>query len=224
MMINKIVGVVSLALVGSIAHAKTLDTQETPSQAISQTTSGQPVQKVSGIYLGAGLGNTWFESDDLDISYDDVKDDIDGNALKIIAGYQFNRVFALEAQYTQYGDYYALSPKSFSLAANLGYTFNNGLRPFGVIGLTDTDLDMSGDYSDGQNRIHVDAKAIGMRLGLGVEYAPVQLKGFSARVGYEADLNTVEFDYLEFSNSYRTYTNSYEYTLGSFYAAASYKF
>jgi opacity protein-like surface antigen len=215
MMINKIAGIASLALIGSIAHAKTLDIQETAPQAtVTETAAIKPAQKVSGFYLGMGVGNTEYDVDGRDTSGIEHDD----NTLKIIAGYQFNRVFALEAQHTQYGDLSgggeSFTPTSFSVAANLGYTFSNGLRPFGVIGLANVDLGLpENDF--------VDAEGVGVHYGFGVEFAPVQLKGFSARLGYETDLSAIEI-----TEQYRFgyITETYNYTLGSFYVAASYKF
>jgi opacity protein-like surface antigen len=215
MMINKIAGIASLALIGSIAHAKTLDTQETAPQAtVTETATIKPTQKVSGLYFGMGVGTTRFDGDDFGISNDVINDNIDGNALKILVGYQFNRVFALEAQHTQYGDIYSSSPTSLSFSANLGYTFKNGLRPFGVIGLASVDLDLPSD--------EVDSKGVGVHYGVGVEYAPVQLKGFSARLGYETDFSAIENE--EHYGSYGYSSDIQNYTLGSFYVAASYKF
>jgi hypothetical protein len=40
------------------------------------------------------------------------------------------------------------SPTSFSVAANAGYSFNNGWRAFGILGLSSVDLDTSFSYLD----------------------------------------------------------------------------
>ncbi|WP_443088576.1 outer membrane beta-barrel protein [Vibrio sp. T11.5] len=93
----------------------------------------------SGFYLGAGVGTTDFDDDGyfsdttLPISTDSE------HSYKIIAGYQFNRVVSLETQFTRYGDtnvkvhtpYDTISGKiehkSYTVAANLGYTFDSGV-------------------------------------------------------------------------------------------------
>ncbi|CAK3712131.1 exported hypothetical protein [Vibrio crassostreae] len=108
----------------------------------------------SGFYLGGAIGTTGIDDGGL---YNDslvpITVDADDETFKIIAGYQFNRIVALEAQYTNYGDVvaknalnqstYTWSPTAFSISANLGYTFENGIRPFGIIGLSTIDLDQS---------------------------------------------------------------------------------
>ncbi|MGC3836037.1 outer membrane beta-barrel protein [Moritella viscosa] len=97
------------------------------------TTHVQANQDVSGFYIGGGLGSTFSDSDSSSF-YSDTH----GSTLKLIGGYQFNRIVAIETQYTKYGDVtplrnendYKWAPSTISLAANLGYTFQNGLRPY----------------------------------------------------------------------------------------------
>ena len=55
-------------------------------------------------------------------------------------------------------------------------------------------------------------------LGLGLEYTPAMLKGFSARLGYGADLFGIEGHEGNVHNAVS------KYTFGSAYIAASYKF
>ncbi len=110
---------------------------------------------VSGFYLGAGVGSTDFDDAGFmnDVSHQlalqsgrsvPLTSDTDGSAYKLIAGYQINRIIAIEAQYTKYADTdvkvhnisaLKLSHDTFTVAANVGYTFNNGLRPFATLGL-----------------------------------------------------------------------------------------
>ncbi len=178
--------------------------------AIVLTANVQASEDVSGFYLGAGAGNTDARAEQ---SSNSVSIPTDGKTLKLIGGYQFNRIVAIEAQYTSYGDLTdgtstaKLSPKAISLAANLGYTFENGLRPFGIIGLSSLDLDANVTTNE-------DESYVALRFGAGLEYTPAALSGVSFRAGYEADSFTIE-------NSSSSDVNS---LISSVYVAASYKF
>jgi len=189
--------------------------------ALALTASVQANQDVSGFYIGGGVGSTTVDLDRTGAIYDE---DTDGTTLKFIGGYQFNRIVAIEAQYTKYGEItpnktlkldgklYTWDATTFSVSANLGYTFQNGLRPFGIIGLSSLDLGQS-------TKVLKDDDATAIHLGLGLEYTPAALSGVSFRVGYEADAFAME----EFDNK----TNRYEDTdvlIGSAYVAATYKF
>jgi len=206
---NKTIGLMALILASSAAHAKSVTTENSPTQQPAPVVV-ETEQRLKGFYLGAGVGSSTFESHD----YDSPSVYEDGKTLKLIAGYQFSRVFALEGQYTQYGDVksnitnYSWSPSAISITANLGYTFRNGLRPFGVIGISSIDLEQS-------HRTSSDDKQAAVRYGFGLEYAPAALAGLIARVGYEADSFNIDDDY---------YAESDGYTLGSLYASVAYKF
>jgi len=181
--------------------------------AIALTTSVQANQDVSGFYLGGGAGNTDARAE---VNSDSVSIPTDGTTLKLIGGYQFNRIVAIEAQFTSYGDIkfapnYKWSPKSISLAANLGYTFENGLRPFGVIGLS--------ALKTGESiSTNLDDDYAALRFGAGLEYTPAALGGVSFRAGYEADAFTVS------SSSSSLSSDDANALVSSVYFAASYKF
>jgi len=184
--------------------------------ALALTASVQANQDVSGFYIGGGAGSTNVNLDETGAIYDE---DTDGTTLKFIGGYQFNRIVAIEAQYTQYGEVtpdkgykvngklYTWDATSFSVSANLGYTFQNGLRPFGIIGLSSLDLGES-------SKTFKDDRATALHLGLGLEYTPAALSGVSVRVGYEADSFTID-------NGRSADT---DVVIGSAYVAATYKF
>jgi opacity protein-like surface antigen len=197
--------------------------------AISSTSfAAEEVQKIKGFYLGAGYGsfsyNTVQDWDD-DYRYGDLIEHTDGNTIKVYSGYQFNRIIAVEATYTDYGDtqgyVYSIlnnkqevkqSPTSFSVAANAGYSFSNGLRPFGLLGLSYMSLNSTYAFLDTDNPIAI-------KSGFGLDYAPVQLKGVQLRVAYEMD------SYFAEANTIRTEnTNVDIFILSSFYAGISYKF
>jgi opacity protein-like surface antigen len=177
--------------------------------ALLLATNVQANQDVSGFYIGAGVGST-----DAEAEYNGISESAstDGSTLKFIGGYQFNRIVAIEAQYTSYGEVktdpgYKWEPTTISLAANLGYTFENGLRPFAVIGLSSLDLDQNVKVLD-------DSSATAIRFGAGLEYTPAALSGVSFRAGYEGDAFAIE------TNT----ASDIDVLIGSVYVAASYKF
>ena len=182
---------------------------------IASTSSFAAAQDVRGFYVGVGVGSTSFEDDGWGASANTSFDEKD-NSFKFITGYQFNKVVAIEASYTSYGKIdnqlanYQLDPTSISLSANVGYTFNNGLRPFAIAGLSAIDLDQSAEVIDGDS-------GAAFHYGFGLEYAPQILNGFKMRLAYEGDFFGIEEQGF-FSN------RTYDITVGSFYLGASYKF
>lgn len=156
-----------------------------------------------GFYLGGAIGTSGFDDGGLfEKSLVPIEAKAEDSTYKIIAGYQFNHIAAIEAQYTNYGDITFTSPSSMyrsgiswtpkilSLSANLGYTFDNGIRPFGIIGVTSIDLDESvKSIADSHN-------GRGVRYGFGIEYIPYNpyetYADVSFRLGYEADTFAIE--------------------------------
>lgn len=209
LIMKKIIGLTALLLASSVAHAKMVSTEESVEQQPAAV-AVKADQIVKGFYVGAGVGSTTFDSDDENVSQIDTH----GQTIKLLAGYQFSKVFALEGQYTKYSEIgnssYTWSPTSLSLSANLGYSFDNGLRPFAIIGFSSLDLDES--FQSLQ-----DDSSSAVRYGVGLEYIPAELKRFSLRVGYEIDLFGIDF---VDSGS----TTTYDYTLEAFYVSAAYKF
>ncbi|WP_299014236.1 porin family protein [uncultured Photobacterium sp.] len=183
---------------------------------LASASSVAATQDVRGFYLGAGAGSTTFEDDGWGASHLTSFEEKD-NSFKFYTGYQFNKVIGIEAAYTSYGKIeakktnYTIDPTSISVSANVGYTFNSGLRPFGIVGLSAIDLNQSYEALDGD-----DGTAI--HYGLGLEYSPNFAPGLNVRVAYEGDLFGIEEQRL-FSNN-----RTYDVTVGSFYLGASYKF
>ncbi|WP_353499587.1 porin family protein [Vibrio chaetopteri] len=167
----------------------------------------------SGFYIGGGYGLTESKLENQDVS---AFPTIDGErSLRVYGGYQFNRIVALEGGYTNYGDLshqslqgVKINPTAFSLAANLGYSFDNGLRPFATLGLSRVNMDVK---YNGQKESD---SATGFRYGLGLEYAPQMVEGLAMRLAYEADAFNVDI------GDPKTYT----FSVGSVYLGASYKF
>ncbi len=175
--------------------------------------------KYQGFYVGAGVGTTDFHDDRKSFLKNNhtvgYSNDGGAESYKIIDGYQFNRIISLEAQYTAYGDVkYTLETngikatgktkhESFSLAANLGYTFDNGLRPFATVGFGQISLKDSMIKDDGGL----------IRLGAGLEYQVKQVPGLGIRAAYEADFYTLE-----------TAVKDFDQSVGSWYLGTTYKF
>ncbi|GLR74181.1 porin family protein [Aliivibrio sifiae] len=173
---------------------------------------------VSGVYLGGGFGTTNFDDDG---GFGSANVDEDGSTFKLIGGYQFNRIVAVEMQYSKYGDLKVNGPysllhgtvehSSISLAANVGYTFDSGWRPFAIAGLGS--IKQSGKaygLSDSDS-------GTSFRYGAGVEYTPKALGGLAFRVAYEGDLFVVD-------SGSNNIDDDYAMTIGTFYAGATYKF
>lgn len=158
-----------------------------------------------GYYLGLGGGVSFdgaFLSnghyfDNGSSTYDvGTLSDISGGFL-LYGGYQFNKIIAVEASYTYYGSFsdsahiestaqtetFSSKPQSGALYANAGYTFTNGLRPFGQLGLGY----MNSHTSSSLDNLDFADKFMTMHWGLGLEYAPQTFKGFGLRVAVSGD-------------------------------------
>lgn len=169
-----------------------------------------PSVKTDGFYLGIGGGRSAHASILSSGKYYDGNYTYNSSELSdadmgyiVYGGYQFNRIIAVEAAYTDYGSFsdtatntttltkvkFKADPTSFSLYANAGYTFDNGLRPFGQIGLGYLRL----NGSNTTEKINIDDGA-SLRVGLGLDYAPKELIGFGFRFAYVYDI-TMDFNY-----------------------------
>lgn len=174
-------------------------------------------ESYDGFYLGAGIGTVDFDDGGL---FKDLNTPINtsysGNTYKLISGYKFNRIVAIEAQYTSYGDTKISSPisntrsilehSSVIVSANVGYTFNNGLRPFAILGVGRIDA-KAGNWSD---------HGTALRTGVGIEYTPTKLENVGFRLAYESDMFTVQDDSIN--------KKEYDQTVGSFYFSTLYTF
>lgn len=197
------------------------------------TLATEDAPKISGFYTGAGYGSFSYETDqnwDDDLFYGRLIEETEGDTLKVYAGYQFNRVVAIEATYTDYGDtqgyvrtldFQSLSiknenvqqsPSAISLAANVGYSFSSGLRPYLLAGVSYMTLDSSYPFLDTDN-------PMAFRYGLGFDYAPALFKGVQLRIAYEAD--------MFFAEAYNGLGEDIEvdtFSVSSVYGGISYKF
>ncbi len=190
-----------------------------------------------GAYVGFGYGATAFTDggfkDDIDKFLHRVSpnvttaSDYDSSGYKLYAGYQFNKIVAVEASYTSYGSYTfdfsngfhdKLDPSSISIAANLGYNLGASAeyRPYGIIGLSALSL-----HETGNAEFYSDDSGVAIRFGFGFEYTPRQLKGFGFRVAYEGDFFTMK---IQDADSVPELQETYVQSVGMLYLGASYKF
>ncbi|CAK4075460.1 porin family protein [Vibrio sp. 16] len=175
-----------------------------------------------GFYLGAGLGSTDF--DDGGVFNDDelpLSTDTKGSTVKLIAGYQINRVLGVEAQYTRYGETSVqiaeqkaadIKHRSFTISASLGHSFDNGVRPFATLGIGSIEYTLKNRIYPQESR---DESGSTVRLGAGLEYTPYVVKGFTIRASYEADYFVLEDKWAN---------RDYDQSMGSWYLGTTYKF
>lgn len=167
-----------------------------------------------GSYLGAGVGVH-------QASDTDNRGDLDSNGFSynIYGGHYFNRIVGLEGSYIDYADMKAngqkvMQPKAMSFSANLGYTFDSGVRPFALLGLSYVDLNAT-------NQVHVDDDTRGgFHFGLGVEYTP--MPNLTLRAISQSDAVSVDNYYVYGSKTARTGDSVLAFN--SISLGASYKF
>ncbi|NAZ70105.1 porin family protein [Vibrio toranzoniae] len=139
-----------------------------------------------GAYIGGGL--SLYQDSDTD---GQGSLDSDGMGYNLYGGYQFNRIVGVELGYNDYANYKKgaakLSPTSISASANIGYTFDNTIRPFVLAGLSSVDL--NANKSAGYD----DDSGTGFHFGVGVEYTPIE--HLTLRLISQADAVSVENDY-----------------------------
>lgn len=184
---------------------------------VAQTDSSKP-QKIAGFYLGGGVGNPSGT-----LEPDDQAVELQQNSHHLIAGYQINRIIALEMQYVKYGDgNYDLAwtnknldfdPVAWALSANVGYSFDSGIRPFATLGFGVTDLNLQ----ESNNVAVISDSSASVHYGLGVDLALPSLAGVTFRLAYEADFFNIE-------NQTPYAEQTYDAELRALYAAMLYKF
>lgn len=182
----------------------------------------------SGLYFGAGVGNAGYSDNDLSVVLSGGSEvEKTASGVKGYLGYQFNNVVGIELGYADYGKYkavnktnpYSYAAKSYSVAANLGYSFwKSQLRPFINIGLAYLSTKHEGltarmkDLTNDSN--------VGVHYGVGFQVEPNILYGLGFRVAYEADTYMTRIT----SNSIYIQDKTYTQTSNLLYAAVQYKF
>jgi len=198
------------------------------SVATIATLSTAAVAADTGIYLGVGYGATSFYDSDMvkDLAPTASLDKSDAG-LKVYGGWMINKIVGVEVGYANYGSFAlddtSIDVSSYSVAANLGYTFLDGqLRPFGLAGLSYID----NDYPKGDAQDNVDPTNMGVHLGVGVSYAPTILHGVGFRLAYEIDVfsaDTISTKYDSYGTETTT-TDTYTQSVGTIYAGVEYNF
>ncbi|OBT14796.1 hypothetical protein A9264_13550 [Vibrio sp. UCD-FRSSP16_10] len=195
----------------------------------------------SGLYaLGAvgetGMGDSGYWDDYTDSSghmssIDHVEFEGKGATQLYSLGYQINRVVGVEATYMNYGNidakvnhkdsYSVYDPESFSVSANLGYSFHNGLRPFAKVGLSYVDL---GTTDDIISPIKGSDKRGGIHIGAGVEYALDLGENHGNvlfRTGVEGDVVNID---INEKTEHGAVEGDYDWALVTVYAGVGYRF
>lgn len=178
----------------------------------------------SPFYLGVGVGET-----DLDDGEETsnapfpIESNTKGQAYKLYGGVKLNQHIGFEGQYTSYGDTVYSSPtqgklstaeiETYNLAANVGYHFDFGLRPFVTVGMGMIDINVQVPARNGRTARTNEEQEVLMRLGAGLEYTHPALRQVTFRLAYEKD---------EFDITYHGVTDSY--SVASAYLGASVNF
>ncbi|TEW54968.1 porin family protein [Psychromonas sp. RZ22] len=173
-----------------------------------------------GFYLGGAAGTSAYNDGGLSKDYAPSGDkgfvvdntnpsneasDTSGTPYSIYGGYYFNRVVGLELSYTDYGDVknkaheVVFSPTSIAVAANVGWTFANGLRPFALAGLSHVDMS-SADNTVYSALESADGGDVALHVGFGLEYQPPAIPHLSTRLFYQSDVQFVEVTKLSSSS------------------------
>ncbi|GAD88454.1 outer membrane protein [Vibrio halioticoli] len=198
----------------------------------------------SGFYVLGAVGTTGIDdggytddfNDNVNISQPSFDSELEtkGSTKTYSMGYQINRIVGVEATYMDYGrinlnqksagvstgSSQVFAPESFSVSANLGYSFHNGLRPFAKIGISYIDFGVE----DAGNSSFKDINGHGgIHIGAGVEYALDLGENHGNvlfRTGVEGDIANVE---LEGSQG-AFIEDNYNWSIATLYAGVGYRF
>jgi hypothetical protein len=180
----------------------------------------------SGFYFGGGVGNANYSDNGLSLVIGDAEIEKSADGIKGYLGYQFNNVVGLELGYADYGKYkstrvgsdYSYAAQSYSVAANLGYSFlDSQLRPFVNLGLGYVQTKHENLYPLYKS---IKDAAVSLHYGVGIQYEPNILRGLGFRIAYEADTYMTAIETYGSSSFDDTYTQ----TSSLVYAAVQYKF
>ena len=205
--------VLSLSIASSFAQADTMSQE----------------QKVSGFYLGGTVGSAKgtsftsneFQNDNSRLNLKDYYKTSSETSFQLLAGYQFNRIVAVEFVYTDFGNLEKdgstlFKPTALTAQANVGYSFHSGWRPFALAGLSSMDINRQQKIAD------EDDSKVALRTGLGVEFAPASLSGLAFRATWTADWGTTDYSMYKFGEGVKDYTNIN--MLSNLSIGATYKF
>ncbi|CAM4164860.1 outer membrane protein [Vibrio neonatus] len=196
----------------------------------------------SGFYVLGAVGTTGIDDggyiDDLNDQKNlqdptfDSEFKTKGSTKTYSMGYQINRIVGVEATYMDYGrinlstndhsigSEQVFAPESFSVSANLGYSFHNGLRPFAKIGISYIDFHSSETDQPPFKNINEHG---GIHIGAGVEYALDLGENHGNvlfRTGVEGDIASMETT----DNSGPLIEEDYDWSIATLYAGVGYRF
>ena len=215
----------------------------TTAMAAETAAAEKPVSKADGAYMGLGGGVTFNGAmlskgdyiSDGSASYDiSTLGDSSGGYI-VYGGYQFNKIIAVEASFMDYGSFsdditsknalitrtFSSKPIAGSVYANAGYTFANGVRPFGLLGLSYMKTSQSDSFDHLNN---FEDSFMTFHWGAGVEYAPASLNGFGFRASYTGDFN-VDYNALAYDENGKIDEDAMVMRIyGMLYVGAQYKF
>jgi OOP family OmpA-OmpF porin len=160
--------------------------------ALAQDRDNDDGANVEGLYLGAGIGDFSNDLDDIsDVDEADLDFDSDDSAMKVFGGWRFNRFFAFQVDYIDFGESSANQNLLDVTSDTRGFAPNVvGTLPLGPIELFakagimwyDLDVDIAGGPSvseSGNDPIY--GAGIGVtvaqRVSLRAEYEVVDIEG-----------------------------------------------
>ena len=175
----------------------------------------------SRIYVGVGLGGSaYVDSGFAKEQIVGVDREVEENGLgaKLYAGYQINKIIAVEASYVYYGSFkvnesYTYKAQGLSLSGNIGYSFfDDQFRPYVLVGLGYIISDFPHDG------VPLNDYSPSLHIGVGATYLPKALKKIGFRVAYESNSFTYVLDRDTVDE------RSYGQGLGILYLGVEYRF
>jgi opacity protein-like surface antigen len=165
-----------------------------------------------GTYMGIGFGFAQYTDTDHYSALEQY-----GMTYNLYGGYSFNHIISLELGYNNYGDMRSngnklMSPESLSFSTNFGYTFDNSIRPFALIGASYVNINPE------SNSGLTEGKDFGVHFGVGIEYSP--FVNMTIRLISQADGVNIDSQYQEGLLTW----NESTFSFGSWSLGASYKF
>lgn len=142
-----------------------------------------------GPFIGAGLGYYRINENDFLNSDEDLKDN--QTSWRVFGGYEFNRMFALEAGYIDFGDTgdgpASMDADGWTLAVTGAFPVNDVISPYAKIGL------LTWDSGRSLGVLHGDEDGSDMFYGFGVRFELVS--HLDLQVGYERfDMDSTDLD------------------------------
>lgn len=154
--------------------------------ALTGFTGASLAAEDSGAYIGAGVGSTAYNDDDKLQSYD-----LDDNSVgwTVFGGYRFFRYLAVEAGYTNFGEFSAKSPSNTTDESfEALYVAAVGILPLGEAWQLHAKLGGGALKLDQKfsNQGGSDSSGGTLMLGIGGQWAPTALNGLAFNLNLES--------------------------------------